>query len=281
MNCTSAIQWATKYLGKHGIENARGTGEDLLSFTLNCNKVDLYADPKLLNDREFERFTDLVYKRKDGRPAQYLRGSVSFMGLELLVNEGTLIPRPETEILVEQILKLAEADARARSILDIGTGCGNIAISLAKFLPQSSIMACDISSAALGSAATNAKMRGVADKIKFVKSDLFSNVPASSSFDIIVSNPPYVREGELSWLSREVGHEPEIALNGGRDGLDFYTRIAKDASYFLKDAGYLALEVGYDQAGDVGRILRAAGFNDVSRIKDYSGVERIVIARHG
>jgi release factor glutamine methyltransferase len=207
-----------------------------------------------------------------------------FMDFELETEHVTLAPRPETELLVEKAIALVAERAGTRGtyhILDVGTGCGNIAISMAKYLPMSIIVASDISDSALRAARGNARRYGVDGRITFVKSDLFKGIPEDrkTGFDLIVSNPPYVARPDLRTLADAVKDEPYIALDGGEDGLIFYRAIAKESPAYLKADGTLFCEVGFNQAGDVKGILKdQGGFRDIEVFMDYAGIERIIRA---
>ena len=208
---------------------------------------------------------------------------VPFMDFEFDTGSATLSPRPETEILVERAAHILKENQGgfACDILDIGTGCGNIAISLTNYIPSSRIVALDISDTALRVAKSNAEKYGVLDRIEFVKSDLFENIwhRRELSFDLVISNPPYVSLEDFDSLSENVKDDPYIALYGGVDGSDFYRRIVNDAHFFLKLEGTLLMEVGYNQAMCVKEILTKTGiFGDIEIFKDYSGIDRVVKA---
>jgi len=221
-------------------------------------------------------------------PLQYAEGRAYFMDFELKVGAGVLIPRPETELLVE---RAAEACAALRCkrndekgilrVLDLCTGSGNIAISLTKYVRRSKILALDISPEALAAAGFNAAGLGAGENVSFVRSDLFGGICKKKYFDIIVSNPPYVSGADMATLPDDVLEEPRTALYGGPDGLDFYRRIACDAKYFLKKDGFILMEMGYDQSAAVRAILRAEGYRDTEIFKDYSGIDRIIKAANG
>ena len=222
-------------------------------------------------------------------PVQYIMGRTEFSGLDIAVNEDVLIPRPETELLVEAVVGLVagskspDADYR---ILDLCTGSGNVAIALmvrgrveglTKRSANCTIVASDISEAALAIAGTNARRHGVDDRIDFVKSDLFESL--SGRFDIIVSNPPYIAQYEFNDLPKEVLKEPALALDGGEDGLDFYRRIFRDAPRFLKTNGVVIVEIGFGQSAYVKDIIKETRFfRDIIVKKDWNGIDRIIIA---
>ena len=211
-------------------------------------------------------------------PEQYKTGVAHFMDFEFKVSEDTFIPRPETELLVEKVIETAKSMPRPH-ILDIGTGCGNIAISLTKYLPQSKITALDVSHKALVKTRENIDFLGLEEKIFLVESDLLSSIKRIQLFDIIVSNPPYISEKDMNQLSTEVKEEPSKALYGGVDGLDFYRRIIRDAKSYLKKDGALLLEMGYDQSGIIRDLLETTGYINIEIFKDYNRIDRIARAR--
>ena len=213
-------------------------------------------------------------------PVQYIMGTTDFCGLEIKVNEDVLIPRPETELLVETVIGLSEVIGQksdVRKILDLCTGSGCIAIALTKNLPDCKIVASDISGKAIALAGENAKTHR-ADRIEFIQSDLFCDL--NGLFDIIVSNPPYISGPEFADLQEEVLKEPRIALYGGEDGLDFYRRIFNDAGKFLNDGGYVVVEIGYAQRTAVKDICEnTKGFRIIDIKKDLSGIDRVIVAK--
>lgn len=214
-------------------------------------------------------------------PIQYIMGKTEFCGLEFIVNEDVFIPRPETEVLVQTALDLSY-ELRVMSyelrILDLCTGSGNIAIALTKNIRNCKIVASDISEEALAVAKKNAAFNGVLKRIEFINSDLFSKL--EGKFDIVVSNPPYVARYEFETLDKEVLTEPRIAIDGGPDGLDFYGRIAQDAPRFLKNGGYLIMEIGFGQAHPIKEIIEKTGALDIVETKiDQNGIDRVMVAR--
>jgi len=216
-------------------------------------------------------------------PEQYVTGCAYFMDFAFTVNCDTLIPRPETELLVERALEIAgsEQESGDYRILDIGTGCGNIAISLTKYLRHSKIIALDISHNALRTAYTNADGMGVSDRIVFLQSDVFQAVMKEKVFDMIVTNPPYVSARDMETLPSEVRAEPREALYGGEDGLGMYRTIVSQAREYMKTGGTLLMEVGYDQSGAVRKLLHEHCYTGIRVMKDHSGIERIVEAVNG
>jgi release factor glutamine methyltransferase len=243
---------------------------DKLYIHLNLNKE--------LNSEEKNKLIDMVDQRKKGRPIAYILGTREFMGLDFNVCEGVLIPRPDTEILVEEVINLCK-DVKNPVILDIGTGSGAISISLAKYITHSKVYSFDISDIALETGKVNAINNNVEHKISFVKSDLFDSIKDKNIvFDVIVSNPPYIRKKDIPTLHTQVkDYEPYIALEGGEDGLDFYKKITKESVNYIKANGILAYEVGHDQAIDVKDIMIQNGYHNITIKEDLSGIDRVVI----
>jgi len=264
--------------------------ELLFSSVLNCNRLSLYLNKKSLLDKDSAGFVSSVLKRRiSGEPIQYILGKTEFMGFEFKVGPCVLIPRPETEILVEtairhvtrgqsQCASLPEGDKVSKA-LDIGTGSGNIAISLAILLPKVKIDALDISESALDVAKDNAKLHNV--NINFIYSDLFSgNNLTSNTYDLIISNPPYIPTGEIDKLQPEIKYEPKIALDGGIDGLDFYRRLISHSLQYLKKDGLLIMEIGFKQKEALKNIFQKyEDFEIIEVVKDYNNVERVIVAR--
>jgi release factor glutamine methyltransferase len=214
-------------------------------------------------------------------PVQYIVGSAEFCGLDFTVDERVLIPRPETEILVEETARLAgnlRLAGRKPRILDLCTGSGNIAIALTKRITDCKIVASDISAAALDVARRNAERHGTSPSVEFVESDLFSGL--NCKFDLVVSNPPYIERGEFGTLQREVLKEPMIALDGGHDGLDFSRKIISQAPAYMAKGAHLIFEIGFGQAkGIEGLIERSGNFKIVDVKKDFNGISRVMILR--
>jgi release factor glutamine methyltransferase len=209
-------------------------------------------------------------------PIQYITGKTEFCGIDFAVDERVLIPRPETEHLVEKVIELASGCDKELKILDMCTGSGNIAISLTKSISNCRIVASDISEDALDVARCNAARNGVSDRIEFVKSDLFTNV--LGLFDIIASNPPYIARPDFDTLQKEVLREPRIALDGGDDGLEFYRNILSSSMLYLKPDGYVVFEIGYGQMSGILEIIKNIGqFKVAEVIKDWRGIDRIVV----
>lgn len=247
-----------------------------LSYLLDKSKSFIYLNPDYrLNDEEIEAVNNIEDKLKEGQPLQYAIGHWEFYGLDLIVDDRALIPRFETEILVEYIIN---ADVNKEKILDIGTGTGAISLALAKNLDKTSIIGVDISDKALALANEN-KVRLKTDNVQFIKSDLFNNI--NEKFDLIVSNPPYISEDDYKNLDDKLFLEPKSALVGGVDGLDFYREIIKKASDYLNIDGHLVFEIGYDQKVAINNLLIKSDFKNIQNIKDYNGFDRIIIAQKG
>ena len=239
----------------------------------------VYDNEKITKKQQWEYFVN-IEKLSQGIPLQHITHSQEFMKMDFYVNENVLIPRPDTEILVEEVIKIANKFENPK-ILDLCTGSGAIGISIAKYVKNSKIYATDVSEKALEIAKINAKNIGVEEKIEFIKSDLFENM-GKIKFDIIVSNPPYIKNGDIGYLSEEVQKEPKLALEGGIDGLEFYRKIAKQAIDYLKLGSYLCLEIGYDQKIDVIEIIENENkYVDTYSKKDLYGNDRVIITRVG
>ncbi len=225
----------------------------------------------------YDEFLELIKQRLEGRPIAYIVGNREFMGLDFYVKEGVLIPRPDTETLVEEIIELC-GDKKV-DILDIGTGSGAITVSLAKYINNSNLMSFDISDIPLEVGKINAIKNEVEERVEFLKSDLFSAIKNSDNkFDVIVSNPPYIPKKDIVDLHTQVkDYEPYNALEGGEDGLNFYREITKQSVKYLKQGGILAYEVGYDQAEDVELIMKNNGYSRIYKKKDIQGIDRVVI----
>lgn len=269
------------HLRKKGIESARLDAELLLAHALGCGRIDLLVRyDEVPADADRAAFRELVRRRADRWPTAYLIGRREFYLLPFEVTPAVLIPRPETETLVLKALELVKGNPAPR-VLDLGTGSGCVAVSVAHRCKGAAVTAVDVSPDALAVARRNADRNGVADRVTFRQGDLFGPVPAGTAFDLIVSNPPYVTPGELADLAPEVrDHEPRLALDGGPDGLAFYRRIAADAGRFLNPGGWLAVEIGATQADVVRAIFEGApGFGGVQVVKDMGGRPRVAVAR--
>jgi release factor glutamine methyltransferase len=258
---------------------ARRDAELLLAHTLRQPRVWLLAHSEAeLTEAEVASFLTLTGRRAAGEPAQYLTGTQEFFGLELRVTPAVLIPRPETEHLVEAALAWSETQIKPLRFLDIGSGSGAIAIAIAANEPAAEIVATDISPTALAVARDNALRLGVSDRIRFLESDLLSALgPAEFPFDAILSNPPYIPSTDAATMQREVvAHEPHTALFAGLDGLDIYRRLIPAAYAALRPGGLLALEIGFGQRDDLAALL--TGWDNVRFIEDYAAIPRVALA---
>jgi release factor glutamine methyltransferase len=275
------LAWTTDHLKSKGYEAAKREAELLLAHVLGCTRLNLFVrfEEQPAEDQK-ARYRELIKRRLDGWPVAYLVGSREFYLLPFDVDPAVLIPRPDTETLVLEALDRLKPLA-APAVLDLGTGSGCIAVSLAHQKKDARVTATDISPDALAVARRNAAKHGVADRVAFVDGDLFAPLPPGDTFDLIVSNPPYVAPGEFAALAPDVrDHEPRIALDGGPDGLAFYRRIATAAGPFLKPGGSLLLEVGATQDAAVRGLLAERPELEVGATrKDPGGHPRVVTAR--
>ena len=278
------ILWSADYLEGKGIESARLDAELLLAHVVGVGRLQLYLDfERPLSGAELDGFRPLLKRRAAREPLQYIVGRQPFRELDLEISPAVLIPRPETEVLVGEILSwLGDRDRFGATALDVGTGSGAIGLSLALEGSFASVVATDVSEAALEMARRNRDAVDLEDKVCLRKGSLFEPVEDRERFDVIVSNPPYVAEVDEPSLQPEVRDwEPREALFGGEDGLDVLRRLAAEASMYLKAGGLLALEVGFGQTKAVVDLLEdAGGYADVRVLRDYAGKERFVLA-HG
>jgi release factor glutamine methyltransferase len=273
------IQSTTEYFTRHGVENPRLNAEHLLAHTLGKNtRLDLYLEfDRPVGEHELAAMRELVRKRAQGIPLQHLLGTVVFFGREFSCDSRALVPRPETEQLVELALKSKIQNPKSK-ILDVGSGSGVIAVTLALELPTAILHATDISPGALALARENADRHGVSSHITFHEADLFP--PGDVRFDLIVANLPYVSTDDLATLQREVKHDPPSALDGGPDGLDLIRRLLTDAPQRqrLSPGGAICLEIGHDQSPAVMALFSTPQWRDPRTEKDLQGVERFIMA---
>ncbi len=278
------LKWTENFFKEKGIESPRLDAEVLLGHVLEKERIYLYVHfDEPLQPQELAEYREAIKQRIRRVPVAYIIGQREFMGLTFHVTEDTLVPRPDTEILVqaaiERLKKLGGADeARPVRFADIGTGTGAICLSVLHYLPQATADTVDISEAARSVAEENAESLGVADRVKFYTGDLLA--PLAEAYDAILSNPPYIPDADIEGLAPEVRcKEPRTALSGGADGLDFYRRLVVDSPALLKDDGFLAVEVGIHQAQAVAKMAVESGkFARTEIIKDYGGIERVVVA---
>lgn len=270
------LQWTQQYFAGKGIDSPRLDAEILLAHVLHKERIYLYAHyDEPLNGEELAAYRAMVKKRADRLSVAHILGTKAFMGLDFKVSEDVLIPRPETEMLVETVVTAAEGTAPV--IIDIGTGSGAIVLSLLHYLPQATGTGVDISSKALAIAAENGRSLGLDDRVTWIESDLFTQVPPCTC-DWLVSNPPYLTQGDMEQLQPEVRHDPALALYGGADGLDIYRRLAKESPAFVKRGGHCIVEIGAGQTQDVSAIFTADGaYEHEKTVKDYGGIERVLL----
>lgn len=269
------INLSAGYLEEKGCSSPRLDAELLLGHVLGLDRLALYLNfDKPLNTKEVEQYRSLIGRRGQRTPVAYLTGEREFYSLPLQVTPAVLIPRPETELLVEKVLELVEPEHPVQ-VLDLGTGSGAIALALACQDPNIFVTATDLSSAALAVAKQNAVRLEVDNQVSFVHSDLFHNV--QGKYGVICSNPPYIPQGQLADLAPELGVEPAMALDGGPDGLDFYRRILNQAASFLEEPGFVVIEIGWDQGPSVRTLGEQAGLHWLETVVDYGGQDRVVV----
>lgn len=272
------LKWTEQYFKEKGIESPRLDAEVLLSHILGRERIYLYVHfDEPLEPAELARYREAIKQRVQRVPVAYIIGEKEFMGLTFRVTADTLVPRPDTEILVQAAIERLRARGDAPRFADIGTGSGAICLSVLHFLPKAQADTVDISPAARAIAEENAAALEVADRVTFHTGDLLAPL-AGQCYDAILSNPPYIPDGDIAALAPEVRlKEPHTALAGGKDGLDFYRRLMANAPALLKDGGFLAVEVGIHQAAPVAA-LAVPSFSRTEILKDYAGIERVVIA---
>ncbi len=268
------LRSATAKLKALGIESARLDAEVLLAYVLNWKRLYLYVDStKNLSPAQIERYENLINQRTKKIPVAYLTGQREFMNLNFAITSDVLIPRPDTEILTQFAIENL-SNFENPTFADLGTGSGAICISVLKYVKNSKAAAVDISQDAINCAKFNAEKFGVDDRVNFYVGNLFEPL-RGQKFHTIISNPPYIPTKDLSKLQDEVQREPKLALDGGIDGLDFYRRIVKDAPTFLFSGGFLAVEIGINQAAEVKNLFEK-NFTDIEIFRDLAGIERVV-----
>ena len=279
------LETATNYLADKGIENARLNAEVLLAYQLRVQRISLYLNfEQPLTEKEIAGFRGLIKRRLKHEPLQYITGKQEFWSLSFQVNPHVLIPRPETEILVEQAMVLAKslAEGTPLRVLDLGTGSGVIAVTMAKEIPESLVFATDISGKALDVARANAQAHGVSSSITFLQGDLFDPLMLEKpTFHLIASNPPYVCTHEISGLHSEVAlYEPKAALDGGKDGMDYLKEIIAQAPQFLLPCGWLLLEMSpYQVEKALFTLAETDVYQNTKAVEDYSHHQRVVMAQ--
>jgi len=279
MTVTEAFKKGTETLKLAGNNAPANDAGVLLCFILNCEKSFLYSHGTMeMSDKSEGDYFNLIRERAFGKPLQYLTGRQEFMSLVFEVGQGVLVPRQETEILVEKVIDFCRDFKKDIKILDIGTGSGCIAASLAHYLPSAFVTATDKMPEALVIARRNILRLGVDDRVKLIQSDLFETVE-NEQFDVIVSNPPYIPSSDIDKLQDEVRrYEPRCALDGGEDGLFFYRAITAKAPEFLRKGGLLAFEAGIGQADKIAGLM-AGSFESIEIYKDLAGIDRVVTGR--
>ena len=278
MTLLEVLQSTTAYFKKHGIENPRLNAEHLLAHALGRTRMELYLEfERNLGEAELAPLRELVQRRGEGEPLDHLLGTVEFCGHTFLCDKRALVPRPETEQLVEIVE--SEIGNRQSKILDVGTGSGVIALTLARKFPEAQIFAVDVSEDALALARENAARLGLSGRVQFRKSDLLENL--DERFDLIVANLPYIATQDRHTLSREVLHDPEVALFAGVHGDELVRELIEQAAPRLRPGGMLALEIGLDQSEALLSALAEKNYRDICSKNDYSGVTRFLFARYG
>jgi release factor glutamine methyltransferase len=278
MTVLKVLQATTAYLKKHNLENPRLNAEHLMAHALGRKRIELYLDfERELTETELGPLRELVKRRSEGEPLQHLLGTVEFCGLTFLCDKRAMVPRPETE----QLLELVESriENRESRIVDVGTGSGVIAISLAAKFPEAKILAVDVSDDALALAQENAALLNLRDRVQLLKSCLLENV--EGAFDLIVANLPYISTHDRRTLSREVLHDPEVALFAGKRGDELVRELIDQAPTRLRPGGLLALEIGLGQSETLLSALAEKNYRDICSKKDYNGVTRFIFARYG
>ena len=272
------LQSTTAYFTKHKIESPRLNAEHLIAHVLKMSRLELYLEFETkLNENELTALRELVKGRGQGEPLQHLLGTVEFCGQTLAIDKRAMVPRPETEELVE-FLKSQITNPKSQ-ILDVGTGSGAIALSLAKQFPEAEVHAIDISEDALALARENADRLGLSNRIKFRKGNLLEGL--DERFDLVVANLPYISMSDRHLLSREVLHDPEVSLFAGDRGDELIRELIEQTPARLKSDGLLALEIGINQAEALCEFLHQKNYHDIESKKDYSGVTRFLLARYG
>ena len=275
------LQNGIEILNNTGIENANLDARAFLCHILNKDRIylDIHKND-IIDSENANLYMNYIERRKSDEPFAYIINSKEFMSLDFYVDKNVLIPRPDTEILVEYVIDYCKKENRDKKIIDLCTGSGAIAVSIAKYVQNCNITGVDISDDALNIAFKNSHNHKVDRRVLFEKFDVLDDISKLGKFDVVVSNPPYIRKKDVLQLDNTVkDYEPLLALDGGEDGLIFYRNIIKHAPKMLNDNGIIALEIGFDQADDVTKMLKDISFKNVSVLKDYSGNDRVVIAK--
>ena len=278
MTVLEVLQATTAYFKKHNVENPRLNAEHLLAHVLGRKRIELYLEfERVLTEPELAPLRNLVKRRSEGQPLQHLLGTTEFCGLTFLCDKRAMVPRPETEELVE--LVESKVENRELRIVDVGTGSGVIALTLAVKFPEAEILAVDISDDALALAQENAARLKLVDRVRFLKSNLFEKV--DGTFDLVVANLPYISTQDHDTLSREVLHDPAVALFASARGDELVRELIAQAPSQLRPGGMLALEIGIGQSEALLSALAGKNYRDICSKTDYSGVTRFLLARYG
>lgn len=279
------LGWMTDFLSEKDVDSPRLSAEMLLSHSLGLKRIELYTNfDKILSQPQLDNLRGLVKRTADKEPISYLTGKKEFYSIELTVGAGCLIPRPETELLVEHAIEFIRSRSGPQSILDLGTGSGCISIAIAKNCKHALVTAVDISESALKFARQNVSDHNLLEQINIIAADLFEQLgklDPEPKFDLIVSNPPYVSTGEFEQLDRKIrAFEPPEALLAGPEGLDIYRKIISDIRPYLKSDAAVMLEIGSKQTDAVIELLGRTGiFSDIYAVKDFQGLDRLIIAK--
>ncbi len=280
MTVLEVLQSTTGYFQKRNIDSPRLNAEHLLAHVLGRKRIDLYLEfERRLSESELAPLRELVKRRGSGEPLQHLLGTVEFCGRSFRCDKRALVPRPETEQLVELLISKFKSKIAYSRMVDLGTGSGVIALTLAAEFPKAEIVGADISEDALMLARENAERLGLVDRVRFLRSSLLTDV--QPGFDLIVANLPYVSTEDRQNLSREVLHDPEVALFAGARGDELVRQLIAQAPAWLRPGGMLALEIGIGQSETLVAVLTEKNYRDILREKDYSGVIRFLFARYG
>ena len=280
MTVLEVLQASTDYFKKRNVESARLNAEHLLAHVLGRKRIELYLEfDRILTESERAPLRELVRRRGEGEPLQHLLGTVEFCGHVFLCDKRAMVPRPETEELVQLVADHCSLQTAALNIIDVGSGSGVIALSLASKIPQAHVKGVDVSSDAVELARENAARLGLAERVQFLEGNLLE--PFDERFDVIVANLPYIAMHERPQLSREVMHDPEISLFGGEQGDEVIQKLIDQAPDRFVPGGLLALEVGLGQADRLFEALAAKKYKDIASKNDYSGRPRFVLARYG
>ena len=284
MNIKKILNKSETFLQKHNIDQARLDAEVLLADLLDMERIKLYVNYDYpLTKQELNQYRSRIMKRAEKIPVAYIIGHQEFMSLDLKVNQNVLIPRPETEILVEEIIsRCQKQELKQPNIVDVGTGSGAIMVSLGYNLTKSKILGIDVSEKILKVAQTNIKKYELGDRLKVIKGNLLQPLLKmnKTNVDIVVSNPPYIGEDEMKNLPPDVKNEPQTALNGGKQGLEIYKELIPQAAQVLKKDGLLALEIGFNQADEIINLLEN-NWQDIQVKRDYTDQDNMILAKKG